>query len=128
MGPRLLTAAITLAAAITAVPAHAAGGITPLSPKSGATVPAGKPTTFKLRSSRSGEYWVRICKSAKKDSSGLICSTAQMGHATKGSGGVYTFKTPFYGTPTFWLNVPGTYYWQAQRGLTGGPVVKFKVG
>ena len=128
MALRLLAGAIALSLAASAAPAHAASGITPLSPRSGATVPSGQRTTFKMRVKGSGQVWVRVCNSPKRSSEGLICSTAQMGHASKGAGGVFTFRSPFFDTPAFWLNVPGTYYWQAQRSLQPGPIVKFKVG
>jgi hypothetical protein len=114
--------------------ALAASGITPLSPKSGATVPVGKRPTFKLHVSGPGHVWVGVCKSKKKDSDGVICSTESLGEAKK-QNGVYSFKAKFFDFPTFWLNTPGTYYWQAYRiDCSGsdckqdGPIVKFKVG
>ena len=115
--------------------ALAANGITPLSPKSGASVPMGKSPTFKLRVSGPGQVWVHVCKSKKKDSEGVICSTESIGRAKK-KGSTYQYKPKFFQYPTFWLNTPGTYYWQAHRisceGDTSdcrqeGAIVKFKV-
>jgi hypothetical protein len=52
--------------------------------------------------------------------------------------GRFSVKLPFFDYPEFWLNSPGTYYWQAHRiACEGGdisdcrqegPIVKFKVG
>jgi hypothetical protein len=110
-------------------------GITPLAPKAGKSVPAGKRPTFKLRAQGPGQVWVHVCKSKKKDSEGVICSTESIGRAKK-KGSSYQYKPKFYQYPTFWLNSPGTYYWQAHRisceGDTSdcrqeGAIVKFKV-
>jgi hypothetical protein len=120
----------------TAVPALAASGITPVSPKSGATVPAGKSPTFKMRVKGAGQVWVHVCKSKKKNGDGVICSDESIGQAKK-KGSVHQYKVKFFNFPEFWLNTPGTYYWQAHRiqcegniddCLQEGPIVKFKVG
>jgi hypothetical protein len=110
-------------------------GITPLAPKAGKSVPAGKRPTFKIRAKGPGQVWVHVCKSKKKDKTGLICTKEAIGRAKKKSG-VFKFKAPFFDFPEFWLNSPGTYYWQAHRiscegNLSDcrqeGPIVKFKV-
>jgi hypothetical protein len=120
----------------TAAPAVAAGGITVVSPKSGATVAAGQSPTFKMRVKGAGQVWVHVCKSKKKNADGVICSEESIGRAKK-KGGTYQYKPKFFDFPEFWLNSPGTYYWQAHRiscenGIDDcrieGPVVKFKVG
>jgi hypothetical protein len=132
----LLTAmALTLAIA-PAASAATKNGITPQSPKAGATVPAGKSPTFKMKVSGAGQVWVHVCKSAKKDSEGVICHEESIGQAKK-KGGVFQYKPKFFDFDAFWLNSPGTYYWQAHRiqcedGDTSdcrqeGPIVKFKV-
>jgi hypothetical protein len=119
-----------------AAPALAASGITPLSPKSNATVPTGKSPTFKMRVKGAGQVWVHVCKSKKKNADGVICSDESIGRAKK-SGGVYQYKPKFFNFPEFWLNSPGTYYWQAHRiqcegnindCLQESAIVKFKVG
>ena len=120
----------------TASPAVAASGITIISPKSGATVAAGQSPTFKMRVKGAGQVWVHVCKSKKKNADGVICSDESIGRARK-KGGTYQYKPKFFDFPTFWLNSPGTYYWQAHRikcegdisdCLQEGPIVKFKVG
>ena len=132
----VLATALMLAGAS---PAFAAtkNGITPLSPKAGATVPSGAAPTFKMRAKGKGQVWVHVCASNKKNADGVICQEADFGRARK-SGSVFQFKPKYYELlDDFWLNVPGTYYWQAHRiDCTGnlndclreGPVVKFKVG
>jgi hypothetical protein len=122
-----------------AVPAFAAtlNGVTPVSPKSGAKVKTGVPPTFKAKAVGGGTVWVHVCKSKKKDAEGVICSTAVIAQMKKKSG-VYRHKPIDYSFPSYWLNRPGTYYWQVHRiqcenGDTSdcrqeGPIVKFRVG
>jgi hypothetical protein len=118
-----------------APPAVGAGGITPISPKQGDSVPAGKRPTFKLRYSGPGKIYIHVCKSRRKDKVGLICSKEWIGRARKNDGRA-TYKAKYFDFPEFWLNNPGTYYWQAHRiscenGIEDcrieGPTVKFKV-
>jgi hypothetical protein len=121
---------------LSAAPALGASGITPLSPKSGSTVPAGQSPTFKMRVKGAGQVWVHVCKSKKKDSDGVICDDESIGQAKK-KGSVFQYKPKFFDFDEFWLNNPGTYYWQAHRiqcesgiddCLQEGPIVKFNVG
>ena len=135
----LALTAVPLAALVLAGPAAAAtkNGITPLAPKAGTSVPAGKAATFRMRVSKPGAgVFMHVCKSSKKDKDGMICKKATILQAKK-KNGVFQAKQTFYDFPAFWLNNPGTYYWQAHRiDCTGnlndclreGPVVKFKVG
>ena len=124
-----------LAALAIAGPAQASGGITPLSPKSGATIPVGQSPTFKMRVKGSGQVWVHVCKSKKKDSKGVICIDESIGQAKRGKGGVFSYKPKFFDYDEFWLNNPGTYYWQAYRIACVGSdcqqesaITKFEVG
>ena len=137
MSPRLLLT-LVIAGLLTLPPAAVAAtkhGITPLAPKAGKSVPAGKSPTFKMRAKGPGQVWVHVCKSKAKDSDGLICSDESIGRAKKVSG-VYRYKAKFFDFPEFWLNSPGTYYWQAHRidcsaDLSDcrqeGPIVRFRV-
>ena len=79
--------------------------------------------------------FMHVCKSNKKDKEGMICKKATILQAKKRNG-VFEAKQTFYDFPAFWLNNPGTYYWQAYRiecrsGCSDckqeGPVVRFKV-
>ena len=134
----LLTAATLLLTLALAVPAAAAtkNGITPLAPKAGSSVPAGKSPTFRMRANGPGQVWVHVCKSKRKNADGVICTEESIGRATK-KGGVFRYKPRFFDFPEFWLNSPGTYYWQAHRiDCAGdisdcrqeGPIVRFRVG
>ncbi|MFL5833837.1 MAG: hypothetical protein ACJ76B_07635 [Solirubrobacterales bacterium] len=124
------------ALALSASPALAVNGVTPIAPKAGDTVPAGKRPTFKLsvRGKHTGVF-IHICRSPRKNRDGVICDK-EVGRARKQRGARYAYTPKFHDFPGFWLNTPGTYYWQAYRswcdgGLgdckAEGPVVKFKV-
>jgi hypothetical protein len=134
---RLIPAALLAALALLAPTALGAGGITPIAPKKGDTVTVGKRPTIKLRVVGKGQVWVHVCKSRSKDELGLICNTESIGRAHRKTGNRFTYRPKFFDYPEFWLNSPGTYYWQAHRiscenGIEDcrieGPVVKFKVG
>src|SRR3954451_18234092 len=110
-------------------------GITPLAPKANATVPAGRSPTFKLRVRGAGQVWVRVCRSNKKNADGVICSDESIGRARK-KGSAFQYRPKFFDFDAFWLNSPGTYYWQAHRihcpsgveaCLQEGPVLKLNV-
>lgn len=132
---------LALCVVLAATPAaRAASGITPLAPATGATVAVGERPTFKLRVKGSGQVWVGVCASKRKDSKGVICNRGNaedMGRAKRGAGGVYTYKGKFFDFPGYWLNRPGTYYWQAYRiACEGGRsdclqesrIIEFEVG
>ncbi|MEA2496987.1 MAG: hypothetical protein QOJ29_4898 [Thermoleophilaceae bacterium] len=135
---RLAVRTVAVAASLAlAVPALAATkhGVTPLSPMANATVKAGKAFTFKARAKGGGTVWLHVCKSKKKAKDGTICSTALIAQMKK-KNGVYQHKTKTYTFSSYWLNTPGTYYWQVHRikceGSTSdcrqeGPILKFKV-
>jgi hypothetical protein len=137
---RRLIALATMAALLLLAPTAAGvtkNGLTPVSPKAGDSVPAGKRPTFKLRYDGPGQIYVHVCKSKRKDSEGVICSDESIGKARKTSGTRAKYKAKFFDFPEFWLNNPGNYYWQAYRiACEGGdisdcrqegPIVKFKV-
>jgi hypothetical protein len=137
---RRLLAMATMAALLLLAPTAdgvTKNGLTPLSPKAGDSVPAGKRPTFKLKFKGPGQIWVHVCKSKRKDASGLICTDESIGRAKKTSSTRARYKAKFFDFPEFWLNSPGTYYWQAHRiacedgDITDcrqeGPIVKFKV-
>src|SRR4051794_35233029 len=132
----LLLVSLGLLAAPAAASAATKHGITPLAPKAGSSVSAGQSPTFKLRKKGAGQVYVHVCKSRKKAKDGRICHKADIGRAKK-KGSTFRYKPTFYDFPGFWLNNPGTYYWQAYRiACEGGdlsdcyqegPVVKFRV-
>ncbi len=124
-----------LAATSATASAATKNGITPLAPKAGASVPAGKALTFRMKVQGAGSVFVHVCKSNRKDKDGVICRKATIGQAKKRNG-VFQYKQKFYDFPEFWLNQPGRYYWQAYRiECTGGsdcqqegPITRFRVG
>jgi len=128
---------IGLLAVPTVAFAASKNGITPTSPKAGKTIPVGKRPTMKGRYTGSGQIYIHVCKSKKKDADGLICTKEAIKKAKK-KNGKFSVKLPFFDFPEFWLNSPGTYYWQAHRiACEGGdisdcrqegPIVKVKVG
>ncbi len=135
-------AAAAAVAALVAAPAYALAasrnGVTPTSPKAGSTVPTGKAVTFTGRAKGPGPVFVHVCKSAKKSKrEGVICSKLVI-HEAKKKNGRFSYTQKVYAYDEYWLNTPGTYYWQAHRiACEGGnisdcrqegPVVKFNVG
>lgn len=126
-----------LAVLASAATAHAAtkNGVTPVSPKANATVATGATPTFKMKVRGKGQVWVHVCESKKKNADGVICNDESIGQARK-NGKTYQYTPKFFDFPDFWLNSPGTYYWQAHRidcstgtddCLKEGPIVKLKV-
>ena len=133
----LTTGAAIVVGATPVALAATKNGVTPVSPKAGGTVAAGKAAIFKLRKNGPGQVYVHVCKKAKKDRKGVICNKEAIFRAFKKKGTLYQGKAKFFDYDAFWLNNPGTYYWQAHRiscegnlndCLQEGPVVRFKVG
>ena len=134
---RLIVPAALAALLLSASPALATNGVTPVSPKKGDSVPAGRSVTFKMNitGDHSGVF-VHVCKSKRKVDDGMICSDEVIGKAKKKAGSRFEYRQKLYDFPEYWLNSPGTYYWQAYRTSCNaslndckaeGPVVKFKV-
>jgi hypothetical protein len=90
-------------------------GVTPVSPKAGYSVPMGIAPTFSVRARGGGEVFARVCRSRARRRDGLICAEESVGRATRGRGGVFRYRPRYHDFPGFWLNRPGTYYWQAHR-------------
>ncbi len=59
--------------------------------------------------------FVHVCKSKRKDADGMICHDELIGKAKKKTAGATSTRRKFFDFPDFWLNNPGTYYWQAYR-------------
>jgi hypothetical protein len=133
---RLIAAAALAAPALRAPAARGAGGFTPISPKKGESVQSGQRAIFKMKYSGKGPIYVHVCKSPRKDNDGLICDDESIGKARKTSSTRAVYRAKFFDFPAFWLNNPGTYYWQPHRiscenGIDDcrieGPVVRFRV-
>ena len=139
MNLRLLAVIAGLAFAAPAVAdAATKNGITPVAPKAGKTVKTGTRPVFKVRSKGKGTVWVAVAKTNKVDKDGVIRSSEDtFFKRMRKKGGLFQVRATFFDYPEFWLNSPGTYYWQAYRiDCTGdlddckreGPIVKIKVG
>jgi hypothetical protein len=109
----------------------AASGIHPIAPK-GAVV-HGQVPTFRMKVNGKGAVFVRVCRSARRVH-GAICDNETTGRATRGKGGVYTYKPRAYTFSSYFANRPGAYYWQAVRiACSGddcrqeGPVTRFTI-
>jgi hypothetical protein len=134
---RLIVPAVLAALLVSAPPALAKNGVKPVSPKRGDTVPAGQAVTFKLNiTGKHAGVFVHVCKSKRKNDDGMICTDEVIARAKKKAGSRYEYKQKLFDFPEYWLNSPGTYYWQAYRTSCNaslndckaeGPVVKFKV-
>ncbi len=129
-----LVALVASPAAATAATKH---GITPLTPSLDRKVAQGKSAAFRMRVHGPGTVFVNICKSPRKSKAdGTICHRQGIGQAHRVNG-VFKWTQRFYDYPEFWLNTPGTYYWQAYRIACAkgsskdcrqeGPVVRFRV-
>jgi hypothetical protein len=120
-----------LALALAAVALASASGIHPIAPKG--TVAKREVPTFRMKVNGKGAVFVRVCRSARRVH-GAICDSETTGRATRGKGGLYTYKPRAYTFASYFANRPGTYYWQAMRiACSGsdcrqeGPVTRFTV-
>ena len=120
-----------VALATAAVAFATASGIHPIAPTG--TVDRGQVPTFRMKVNGKGAVFVRVCRSSRRVH-GAICDTETTGRATRGKGGVYTYKPRAYKFASYFANRPGTYYWQAVRiACQGGdcrqegPVTRFTV-
>src|SRR4029078_8679925 len=102
--------------ALLAVPTVAFGatkhGITPKSPKAGATIPVGQRPTMKGKVRGKGQVYVYVCKSKKKDKDGLICHDEAIKRAKK-KNGRFSVKFDFFNFPPSWLHLPAPTYRRA---------------
>jgi hypothetical protein len=130
----LVAAALALALAVPVL-AVTRNGVTPIAPKPGAKVASGSQPTFRGRATGAGSVWVYVSKSRKTGKNGLIRHEAMIQRAQR-DGRSFAVKARFFNYPRFWLNSPGTYYWQAHRVNCSqdggdcyqeGPVIRFRV-
>ncbi len=94
-------------------------GVAAGAPSNGTTVSKGSRPTFKVRVKEPGgvfAVYLRVSRSPGKISGGLIRYERFIGKMTRKSAGVYEVtpdRAKKYTYPTYWLNRPGTYRWQA---------------
>lgn len=116
-----ITALVTAICASVAGAANVKHGIRPIAPKNNAVVAKGTTPTFKARVRGKGTVYFVVCKSKKRDRDGKACARKQedIDRGKKGKkskrGRTYTFKPERFTFPSYYLNTPGTYYWQVYR-------------
>jgi hypothetical protein len=89
-----------------------------LAPAAGKVFPRGSPIVFRIRTHPGDErLFLLISKSpTAADACGTIGSdvtSANIGPTSDPS--IYEADTPYYDYESFWMNQPGTYYWQVHR-------------
>lgn len=113
---RLVLLTVVGVLAITAVAVSQISRPTPVSPKSGASFRVGTTPTFTFRAAGSGERWVHVSRSSRRDAAGVIKPVqAAFGRAKRVRGTTYRFKPKHYDYNGSWSNQARTYYWQAYR-------------
>lgn len=137
----ILLTLILCAAMATVAVAKTKHGITPKTPKAGAVVPAGSGLFFTGKVKGKGTMFVRVSKKKKRYRDGVIGKGVDITSAKRNrKKGTFLAIAEKFTFPTYYLNTPGTYYWQAykidcirtNRGdrldcLQEGPVQKFIV-
>jgi hypothetical protein len=110
----------TLAVSL-AVPATAAAPRPALvSPKAGQVLAVGSQPVFKVRDgsrqARKYKVFLTVSTSKKKTRNGDLERT-EIGTfaSTIRDGKIFSYQPPRYSFPTWYMNRPGTYYWQAFR-------------
>lgn len=108
----------------------------PLEPAPGATLPTRSSPLFRVQAQPDDGYlWLHVSRSPVTDAEGLIDDDVELElfRASPSGGGAFEAQPPFFDYPDFWMNQPGTYYWQAYRisyangadGSIEGPVGSF---
>ena len=131
---RLLALTAVLATAAPAAAAATRNGITPLAPERGEVVEAGSRPVFTGAVRGRGTVWVHVSTSRETDEDGVIDNDALIQQARR-KAGRFRLRARRFAFPEYWLNTPGTYFWQAHRIACGdrgdclreGPIVRFRV-
>lgn len=108
-------------------------GPTPTAPADKAVLLSGPQAAFTATGLPSDEHlWLHVSKSpATTERGNLLDDDADIEKMLpSGTAGTFSARIPYYRFPTFWMNAPGTYYWQVFRissfgdpdGYVEGPV------
>lgn len=107
----------------------------PIAPADGTALPTGAAPLFRVQTQPGdGSLWLHISTSPSTDAQGLIHDDVlEAFHPAPDGADLYDAQPAFFDHPAFWLNQPGTYYWQAHRisyadgadGAIEGPVRRF---
>lgn len=110
-----LIAGVTVATGAAA--AHGAGaGPRAVAPKQGKSIKQGTQITFKVRSSKAGTVILEVSKSRRTGADGTIAGDEYLRKMVAKGKGLYSKKADAYPDwQAYFLNKPGTYYWQAHR-------------
>jgi hypothetical protein len=91
-----------------------------VSPKPGKALAVGSQPTFKVRdgsaAARQYTVYITISTTKKRKANGDLKRTSVGTFASmKRKGSIHRYKAPFYTFPTWYMQAPDTYYWQAYR-------------
>ena len=94
-------------------------GPQPVDPADGAVLPTGSRLSFRASTLLGGSdqyLWVHVSRSGQRDSTGRIGDDVEIEGLRPSADPNVWFGDPAYFThSTFWMNVPGTYFWQPYR-------------
>jgi hypothetical protein len=125
LGVGFLAAVVVLAAGASAASRDASTPPTLLVPAAGAVIPAGTHLAFRITTfpgDEVGYLWLYVSRSPSvANACGTIAHDAEIEpFAATGDASVYEARPTFFDYSGFWMNTPGTYYWQAYRIHHGG--------
>jgi len=89
-----------------------------LSPADGASVVAGSSLSFRIQTfpGETHSLWLHVSRSPATGADGLIASDVEIEPFSPTSqAGLFEAVPTFFDYEGFWMNTPGTYYWQAHR-------------
>ncbi len=119
LSPRSLALPVLALTLLLAVPASASAAAPKLlKPKAGAALAVGSEPTFKVRdgsaAAKKYKIYITIGTSRKRTKNGDLKRTS-IGTftSTKRKGNVFSYTPEDYSFDTWFMNRPGTYYWQA---------------
>lgn len=124
----LMLAAVVVAGLVTTALAGG-GGPRPITPKQGKVFARGATPTFRVAVSRANAKFgvFMYVNSRKRVRHGQLQApsgaSGDDGHLKRAPSGLYTYRPPHFTFPTYYMQRPGTYYWQSFyiRCNTGGP-------
>jgi hypothetical protein len=125
VGAGLLTATVLLVAGASAAAQDAGTPPTLLEPTVGAVVTTGTRLVFRIATFPGDEtryLWLYVSRSPNAvNACGTIAHDAEIEpFVATSDGSVYEATPTFFDYSGFWMNTPGTYYWQAYRIHYGG--------
>lgn len=114
----LSTTALVLATGAVSAPAGDLDPPQPLQPAAGQSFAARTPIAFTISTFAGDRYlWLHVSRSPTVvDACGTIADEVELEpFRATGDPAVYEAKPTYFNFDAFWMNTPGTYYWQAHR-------------